>query len=226
MPGVMEAAGKGLVGMVEKGILYICAEDGSELYFQVQFNPSTIGYFASSEPVAVNSYRQQRLKDMHFYVKARPIQGMLQLKIMFDDTMRFDCFSQEKINLASMTPNPTEVAKAAATAFRKMSGGGSVKEQLCALSSLLISPEVEYVGFIWNELKIVGSVSEAQTSFDMFSPSGEPVRGSILLRIRESVNHREVVTKMALSFSKVFKENKADARSATSKVENILNLNL
>ncbi len=226
MAGVLGATMGGLVGMVEKGILCIIDDDDKELYFQVQFNPSTLTYFASSEPVAINSYRQQRLKDMHFYVKARPVQGMLQLKILFDDSMRYDCFTQEKINLASLTPNPTEVAKAAATALRKTTGGGSVKEQLCALSSLLISPDVAYVGFIWNDLKVVGTVSEAQTSFDMFSPSGEPVRGTVLLRIRESMNQNEMIKKMALSFDKVFKDNKAEARSATRKVENILNLSI
>lgn len=222
------------LGAIEKAVLKIYIENKQtvggitvvndiEKTMEVQFNPSSLAYFASSDPVVVDSYRQQSLKDMRFLQAAKPISGQLSFTLIFDEVTNVKAFATDQFTNLSGGANVTNLAKMGAGMVMKEP---SVKGKLCALTELIVSGNVKKIAFIWNELCVVGTVSEIQTNFTMFSMKGEPIRGTVSLRIKEDVEATNNAGRITKAFKEVFKDNQADARSASQKVESLINLNI
>lgn len=218
--GVIEKARIGLKYYDEEGEL----EERNSLV--VPFNPSMLRYFASGEKIIQSSYRQMKLKDMRFQQEAKAITGQLSFQLIFDEVELISAFMEESMKLVNPTPTPTAVIKGAVGAIKSgVQGPPSVKDVMCAFTGALLS-EVDAVSFQWNDMEFVGTVTEIQMMFTMFSIEGEPIRGTVDMRLTEHVNETQKRNQNKAAFDGLFKDNVADATNAAQKVGNLLNLNL
>lgn len=111
-----------------------------------------------------------------------PAATMMQVELLFDDLNIQDAFMFEKATNITAGSVVTDVAGAVRTAKK---GGYSVKHQMEAMIALITQAESRQVVFYWGDMAYAGEVVSVKAKYTMFNPVGNPVRGTVMLSIRE-----------------------------------------
>jgi hypothetical protein len=149
---------------------------------QVQYNPSSIGFRANSEPIPVNRLQQNVVAEIPPQFE-RPPSVAMSVQLVFDAVNVKDSFMADKFRLSA-----SDVLGGAATAVRELRGKTfTVRPHTNALLYMLMRKESSYVTFHWSNMTFHGLVSEVHARYAMFSVSGEPVRSFVDLSIVQCV---------------------------------------
>lgn len=147
---------------------------------EVQYNPSTIRLdTVAGKQMNFNSNKGH--VDLQEY-KA-PSSTTLTLELLFDDTNNMDAFMVGDNPITGMTV--ANVKDTATSVIKNVKGGFSVQRQIQGLLSLLAIPAARDVIFFWGDMSFHGQVTEVQAAYTMFNKKGHPIRGKVMLSIRQ-----------------------------------------
>lgn len=104
----------------------------------------------------------------------------VQFNLIFDQTNVADAFFEDKFALSA-----TSVAKNAATAVNNLATNKefSVRPFVEGFLAAVRHENYRTVVFLWGEMRYEGIMNTAQCRYTMFSPSGNPIRADIGIRI-------------------------------------------
>lgn len=150
--------------------------------FQVQFNPSEVQIYSTSNPVRKTDTQAPKdgiPKQMADAV-IKPTVDMT-VTLYFDNTVLTDAFTTD---IGGVT------ATNVVTAGASLSGTVTytVRPQVEGLISALRNPYTRKITFRWGEFSFPGTLSMVQARYTMFSPAGQPVRATMVLRIRQELD--------------------------------------
>jgi len=145
---------------------------------EVQYNPTTLRLDTAAgkqKEFKGNAARQ----DLALY--RAPSATILSMELLFDDTNNMDAFMVGDNPLTGLTPS--NAANAVTSMIRGK--GYSVQRQMQGLLSLLTIKEAQKVIFFWGDMSFHGMVTDVEEQYTMFNKKGNPIRGKVLLSIRQ-----------------------------------------
>ena len=162
-----------------------------ERYFRVRFNPSELAMNSSTN---VARHIDVQTKKMVVDKEKRP-SITLSVPLYFDDVKVWDAFLWDRFH------RPENVALAAKES--KDNVCHSVQGEVEALIAALQDPNTRSISFRWANFYFIGQLSSIQAKYTMFSPSGQPIRAQVLLRINHEVDN-DMMKEWFDSYNKVF----------------------
>ena len=148
---------------------------------EVQYNPTTLRLdTVAGKQLDFNS-RDGR-KNLSEY--NAPSATTLTLELLFDDTNNMDAFMVGDNPLTGMTAS--NITNTVTSGFKNSNGGYSVQRQIQGLLSLLAVPAARDVIFFWGDMSFHGQVTAVEATYTMFNKKGHPVRGKVLMSIRQA----------------------------------------
>lgn len=194
---------------------------------EVQYNPSTI--YMETVAGSQMDYRSPNLGDAGSNMlqqNVEPAATILSVELLFDQVNAQDSFM-----VTNLSPN---IGNLVTAGMNLAKGSYSVKPQMDGIMALLTRPLTRHVIFFWSKMCFQGELTNVNAKYTMFNTSGNPVRGTISLNIRQSDDPDATYenTYWEQAFTKVFGESTAAAslqgKSTASKIlsNSVLNLNI
>ena len=152
------------------------AEKKKYIAIEVQYNPSSLR-LETEAGKQMNFREGAGVEDLNLH--NAPPATTLSMELLFDDVNTTDAFMLSDSLLTGLT------ASNAVNAVTSLTKTHSVRRQIEGLLSLLAVPTARQVIFFWGDMSFHGEVNEVQVQYTMFNKKGEPVRGKVLLRIRQ-----------------------------------------
>ncbi|MDR1029176.1 MAG: hypothetical protein LBL63_07130 [Clostridiales Family XIII bacterium] len=161
-----------------------------ERSYKVQFNPSELVLDASN-PLDVFSGAESADAtgaQEGAALQTRTPEAFLTLNLIFDEVNIADAFSS-----GMLTSSVTELVKGAATFAKKAKVGGTSRDWS-------VQPIVEgFIGAIrneftrllrldWGEFRFTGFLEHLHAEYTMFSPSGNPIRARVSMRLKNDMD--------------------------------------
>lgn len=140
---------------------------------QVQFNPQELTF--TSQPQTGGKKEAGLSED-----KTQAVQTIAGIKLIYEDIREEDAFIWEKQNTL-LTGSAKERLQAGSIGLAVRDR--SVKKQIEGLLSLLMAPAARNIAFCWENTMIAGILQSAQAQYTMFSTAGNPIMGTIELKI-------------------------------------------
>ena len=156
------------------------AEDNNYIAIEVQYNPTSLRLDSvAGEQMDFNTSKGHT----NLSVYKAPSSTTLSFELLFDDTNNMDAFMVGDNPLTGMTAS--NVANTVTSAIRGTKGGYSVQRQIQGILSLLSIPAARDVIFFWGNMSFHGQVTEVQATYTMFNKKGHPIRGKVMMLIRQ-----------------------------------------
>lgn len=192
MSSLLEAAGNSIVGNIEKAVLIIPRFDISNktshagpYRLQVQYNPNSLHIRSASGEQTFSSPASAPggFRDMTF-MNVSPI-TTLTVDLQMEDINNKDAFLWDKFSLSM-----AGIASTAAAVGSALGKGHvySVRKYAEALAALTYLPRSHYIQFIWGKLEFTGELQSVNVKYTMFNPQGEPIRATIAISLRDSLD--------------------------------------
>lgn len=184
-----------------------------KLYYQVQFNPSTLSLRSVGHHEQMNNADPTKVDVYEESSKTPPLH--LSFTLYFDDMVSGDCFMGDTINAGLSTQ----------TVLNAVQGGThSVMAEMNGLLAVLKNPTCRRVAFHWGKFEFDGLLDSVTAKYTMFSTSGRPVRGEAELRLRLD-SSGSALDKWKESYTDAFKGTGVKSYSATgSSLGSFINL--
>lgn len=144
----------------------------TKLYYQVQFNPSSLSLRTQGSHEQVNNADPTKVKVSEESTKTPPL--ILSFTLYFDDMVSGDCFMGDTINAGLSTQNIMDATK---------KGTHSVMAEMNGLLAVLKNPTCRRVNFYWAKFHFEGLLDSVTAKYTMFSTTGRPVRGEAAIRL-------------------------------------------
>ncbi len=152
------------------------------LAMEVQYNPSTL-HMETQAGVQVD-YGGGSLggRSSNQIVRTnQPVSTTLGFQLVFDDMNPQDAFALE-----NMAPTAGNLVSGSADLMKKARKQEySVQTQMDGIMSLLTQDETRQVIFYWAKLCFCGELVSVESRYTMFNKSGNPIRGTVDLSIRQ-----------------------------------------
>lgn len=148
---------------------------------RVQYNPSSLSISATANEVEVEQEIRPGLGSAKKQ-KKQPASVTLTVQLIFDAVNVKDAFGLEKFRVSA-----GDAGNAAAAIDKMGTGGYSVRTQMEGLLGMISDTANSGVDFIWQDLHFQGQVTRMQSSYTMFSVSGEPIRGTVNMTISQKL---------------------------------------
>lgn len=185
---------------------------------QVQYNPASVEFQASSEEVTI-PYLQQNIDPSIPNQNTRPPSVTLSVHLIFDAMNVRDSFMFEKFRVTTQ-----DVAQLAAKRTLKKDIY-SVQAQTNGLIGMIMRKSTRLVTFQWAEMSFTGEVTEIQADYSMFSVSGRPVRSQVKINISQRVDSNSDSKYWNQAFDKCFgNQNISVVSGGKSQMEGLSNL--
>jgi hypothetical protein len=183
----------------------------------VQYNPSSISFRANATSQAVQTLRQFGQTDYPSHVM-KPPSITMSVELCFDAVNVKDSFMADKLEALSVSGVVSSRAASRNTY--------TVQPQTNGLLALVLFKDYQLVTFNWAGLSFEGEVCEAQAKYMMFSVSGQPVRSTVNLQIRQQLSGGSNNWNAAFDrcFGKSGDDNQSGRKNAGQAVSNLLNL--
>ncbi|MDD6038844.1 MAG: hypothetical protein PUD20_08640 [bacterium] len=205
-------------------------EDSGYLALEVQYNPSSI--YLETVAGTQKNFTAGNMGDAstnQLRQNVEPVSTTMSVELLFDDVNVQDSFM-----ISNLAPNIGNALAAGMDIVTSIRGGYSVKPQMDGIMSLLTRDYTRHIMFFWAKMCFQGELSSVSSHYTMFNTSGNPVRGTIRMTIRQSedpaAKYENTYWKKA--FSKAFgdsgmeKFTKAGNVGASFVNNSVLNLNL
>jgi hypothetical protein len=175
-----------------------------EIQFNVQFNPSELvinarreiekiidtqdSSSASGSGRSASSAGSGGGSNLTQVQEVKPPGIFLTLKLIFDEVNISDAFMSDKFTIT-----PTAVAKSAITQGLKATGKSewSVKPIVEAFIGAMRNDKTRLIRFNWAEFAFTGTLMNLDATYVMFSPSGNPIRANVILRLKNDLTEDE-----------------------------------
>ena len=178
------ALGSVNMGMDEK----IAAEGGGKA-LHVQFNPSTIqinAYGGGRAPITNHGKAGGQQASTIQYGSVEPYIEV-SFTLIFDQTNIADAFLTDKFTLGV-----TSVVKNAATLVGDLAGKEySVRPFVEGFLAAVRQENFRSVVFLWGEMRYEGIMNTTQCKYTLFSPSGNPVRAEVGVKLMAASTKEE-----------------------------------
>ncbi|MDR0853278.1 MAG: hypothetical protein LBN34_02810 [Clostridiales Family XIII bacterium] len=198
--GILDAAmniakdtGKNLLGVVEDCTITMIdsskPEGMGEYKYRVPFNPKDMSLDANMDlkPLssAIDKYKEGDMQLPYAgmtYIQGGPPKIILTVPLIFDEVNISDAFTSEKITV----PGSASMVKSVATAGAKAFGGSewTVQPVVEGFLGALRNKNTRTVKFNWGEFEFRGWLKQFNSEYTMFSPSGNPIRAKVMMRIQ------------------------------------------
>lgn len=143
---------------------------------KVQFNPNELSF--SSSPVAGKKDKKDGNQPDQLLSKA--VQTVLTVPLIFEEIKETDAFTWDK-QQALFQGSFKEKIEASSLASTIMNY--SVKTQIDGLLSLLANSTTRNIVLCWGNISLSGMIQSEQAEYTMFNPSGNPIMGTVTLKI-------------------------------------------
>jgi hypothetical protein len=155
---------------------------GSPTSVEVQFNPSTLRIDSNAETETAK-YMLSHMEGLPNIVN-REASIIMNVDLIFDAVNNSDAFHADSLSLS-----PTSIASSAVSAATGTSGQKySVLTQTNGMVALLIAND-STITFKWGKMTFTGIVTEVQARYIMFSPSGQPIRSKVSIRVNQAIRN-------------------------------------
>ena len=191
---------------------------------QVKYNPSSIKYSTNTSPMLHHGLGGKGNAQLAYLVDSS--RTVMDVELIFDDVNIQDAFMWEKFSISTGSVI-SDIAGGINAARGKEY---SVKDQIDGLLSLINQSEARKIVFYWSSMAFAGEVIGVNAKYTMFNPSGNPIRGSVTLKIMQSDNIANKTDEQYWSgaYNKLFydysKDNNHDDSKMLDKLGNILNI--
>lgn len=176
---------------LEKALEEIKSKNKGAKILRVQFNPATISisaYGGGRAPIT-NYTTSKGQADAIQYGAVDP-NVTVAFKLVFDQTNIADAFFIDKFTLG-----PTALGKNIATAVATKKGKEfSVRPIVEGFLAAVRNEHYRSVIFLWGSLRYQGIVNQIACTYTMFSPSGNPIRAEVTMRLMcsaKELNNKE-----------------------------------
>ena len=154
------------------------AESNNYIALEVQYNPTSIRFDTSAGRQMNYGGEVGNVELKQFRA---PASTTLTVELLFDDVDTADAFGLEDSPLAGISMANT-LRSIANTSGKEH----SVQHQMEGLLSLLTIPAARQVIFFWGNMSFRGEVCEVNETYTMFNSKGYPIRGKVMLQIRQA----------------------------------------
>ena len=185
----------GVVGLASKvNIKALAGMSGTEKFFQVQFNPNSLTLHAAGKPVQIATVESKKDAPIQESISVAPSRATLRVQLIFDDLVIPDAFMADRLSL-----NPRDIA---AVVKWKLGRARSVRSEVEGLVAAIQSPQTREMTFCWSKFMFKGTMNSINATYTMFNTKGEPIRGTVDIRLEQTVeakmlhNWREDFTSM------------------------------
>jgi hypothetical protein len=180
------------LGLVDSAVITAidrrgAGEDFERHDYKVQFNPSELTIDASL-PVTLSGNMQKDAQGSSDPNRSIPIvtgspKMMFTTRLIFDEVNVPDAFASGKIPSSA-----AGIAKGIGTAAKKATLGGTVADWTVqpiveGFIGALRNANTRFVRFNWGEFEFTGILEHVNAEYVMFSPSGNPIRAFVTLRL-------------------------------------------
>ncbi|MCC8140640.1 MAG: hypothetical protein LIO67_10165 [Lachnospiraceae bacterium] len=148
---------------------------------EVQYNPSSLSISTQGAGEMVDYGARDSVRLARTTQNFEQALSMLHCQLLFDDTNIGNAFVQGNF---SLTPgNVISTGSRLINALR--SNPYTVQPQMDAIMSLLLSDATRQVMFVWGSMCFRGELTSVDNTYTMFNKSGNPIRGTIDITIRQ-----------------------------------------
>lgn len=204
----------------------IAGTDSIDSYhvMQVKYNPSSIKYSTNTSPLLHHGLGGKGNNQLAYLVDSS--KTVMEVELIFDDVNIQDAFMWEKFSIS--TGSVISDVAGVVNAARKKEY--SVKDQIDGLLSLINQSESRKIVFYWSSMAFAGEVVGVSAKYTMFNPTGNPVRGSVTLKIMQSdnVSNKTDNEYWEGAYNGLFydfsKDNNHDDSKMIDKIGNLLNI--
>lgn len=199
---------------------------------KVQYNPSTL-HLSSKAGVSYNNYDGVGGNGSgQFQVDNIPYEAVLNMELIFDDTVNSDAFSVFDAGNAS----ETGIIKAAASTItniattKSLYGNHSVRNISELFVAAICNAYSRPMCVAWNKTVFWGELCGVTVEYTMFNSKGNPIRSKVRLEIRQDDRANPSPTSWEKTYNNFFtaaEELSASMKLTSSKntISNIFNLN-
>ena len=187
--------------------------------FRVQFNPSELQIYSTTEPVEkLNAQKDEKAEKKDSLVDS-PIGARLELStnLFFDHMNVSNSFMMDKPMLPASVSGVTNLVTLG------MGDKFTVQTEVEGFIAALRNIYTQTVTFQWADFSFTGTLLHVGAQYTMFSMQGNPVRAKILLRIRQEKGGQKMQSWID-DFGKGFGKDQSNLVRTEQKVGSILNL--
>ena len=207
-----------------EGIGLFSPKNSMNKEFMVQFNPSEVQLYTSSEPIAKQSTQRKSGENGKTSLgSASPPTAELTVALYFDHMVVADSFMLEKPIMPTSVSGVTNAVMA--TALSGKMKDRSVQKEVEGFLPALQNPLTRTVTFRWTDFTFTGSLSRVDAKYTMFSNLGRPVRAKMTLTIKQQMNSKTLKS-WEESFQSAFKGESTNLVRPEQYAGNLLNLGL
>lgn len=196
-------------------------ENAKNKRFRVQFNPSELQVYATSDPIEKLSAQQREGEGQREAVVDSPVSGRLELSVslIFDHMNVSTSFMMEKNLLPVSASGITNLVTLG------MDKQFTVQTEVEGFIAALRNLYTQQATFEWSDFTFTGALLYVGAQYTMFSTNGTPVRAKVSLRLRQEKNGRHL-DKWFEDYEKAFGGDKSNLVRPEQYVGNLLNLGL
>jgi hypothetical protein len=153
----------------------------------VQYNPASLRIESNAKKMQIKGMLEnlQGLPNM----KDRNASIVLSVDLIFDAVQNQDAFRQDRISSVT-SPGPSSIVSGVGAIGKLASGTpySVLPQTRLIIGAISLMP---LVTFVWGDQKFSGITEFAQVKFEMFSPSGHPIRSKVTLRIQQNISEND-----------------------------------
>ncbi len=189
----------------------------------VQFNPSSIEFYAHADKVKVKTLQVQGQNEIP-KPNVRPPSVTMTVELIFDDVENSDAFL-----VNNLTPGVMNIAK---TGLKLLTGREehTVQPQTNAMVGMLMEESTRMICFRWGDLAFAGEVVNVEAKYTMFNPKGNPIRSVVSLTIVQRVDEDDQINYWESAFDNFFGQSNESKETnmgqTVDKAKNLLNVRL
>ncbi len=147
-------------------------------YLEVQYNPASIRYSASSQAVTIPSLQNPMEHNALNPQITRPASVSMQVDLIFNDVNVKDAFMADKMRLSA-----NDIITDTAAVVNDLRGGYTVQPQSNGLIAATFDKLNRIVIFQWADTSFEGELAAVNVKYTMFSVHGRPIHSVVTLRI-------------------------------------------
>ena len=151
--------------------------------FDVQYNPASIRMQTQGGTIKKYTAMGEATSNA-FHSVDKASATTMSVQLIFEDINEMDAFPSTTLSQPNV--NASNVANMATAGVIKAMGGYSVRRKVEGLISLLLMERTRQVIFVWNDIFFHGKVISVNANFNMFNPSGNPIKATVEMQIRQT----------------------------------------
>lgn len=178
---------------------------------EVQFNPEELSFSLGQKPEGGSKSGNKGKAAL----LSQSVKNVMTIPLIFENIVYTDAFIWDRQNMLMQGNSGNKDSPTAGIIMEEC----SVKTRMDGLMSLVSNPAARSIVFCWGDMVISGLLQGAEMEYNMFNPSGNPIKGKIILSV--AVNFGTIKSGTRKYWDKAF--DKLFDVSNTNAVEDITN---